>query len=314
MSLIRKLQAITFVAILATVVVSTQAAAQAANPGITVSDVVEPSGPVKPEIENPPITVKYTYTLDTQAHTALTAANGNLNIDFDFNCPAYVVVTGATTVVKAIAPSQQAGTSSYDGEAKFNVAIKRTAPGLEQIPCTVTATAKALGNIPQVSSSATPFSVSADYYSLLQATVASQLKQSGPYKQVPFQIELTNFGNARTQVNFELTNEPSGGKWDAILPTQMILESPNTGLSPTQGTATLTVSTTYKNGWNNEQGAYAIAIKSVAADSPDKVGNELATNFLVRVRGVYVPSLEPIVMLGAILGSALVLRMRNQDE
>ena len=313
MSLIRKMQAATFVAILAAVVVSTQAAAQAANPGMTITDVVEPTAPIKPEIENPQITVKYTYTLDTQVHTGATAANGNLNIDFKFTCPPYVVVTGATTVVKQVTPSTTPGTSSYPDEAKFNIAIKRTAPGLEQIPCTVTATAKALGQIPQVSSSATPFSVSADYYSLLQATVQSQLKQSGPYKQVPFQIELTNFGNARTQVRFELTNEPPGGKWDAILPTQLILESPNTGLTPTQGTATLTISTTYKNGWNNEQGAYGIAIKSVAADSPDKVGNELSTNFLVRVRGIYVPSLEPVVMLGALLGCAFLLRLRKDE-
>jgi hypothetical protein len=138
------------------------------------------------------------------------------------------------------------------------------------------------------------------------------LKQAGPQKQVPFELEVTNFGNARTQYLFEITNSP-GGKWNALPPEVMLLDSPNSGQGTPTNTATFTVATPFKNGWNNAEGAYTITIKPSAADDPEKVGNPLTANVLVRVRGVYVPGVEPFVMVAAVLGAALVLRARKAE-
>ena len=312
MSLAKSLVYAFLATFMAAAMIGPLAAAQATT--TLIESVAAPTQPIKPEIENPQITVKVKYQIENPATTPLSQVQPNQKIGITFNCPPYVVITGPSDITIGLGgttPNQ----ATFNGEGKFNVAIKRTAPGLEQIRCTAKASAGAGGGGQLQPSASTdyPFSVSADYYSLLQATVAKQLQQSGPYKNVPFVMDITNFGNARTQVNFELVSEPKGGKWNAILPTQMILESPNTGLTPTQGQATMTVSTTYKNGWNNEQGSYTIKIISAAADAPDKTGNELQTNFLVRVRGVYVPSIEPFVMVAAILGTALVLRLRKEE-
>lgn len=298
----------TFLALLVAASFVPLASAQATQTFIT--KVSPPTSPIQPEIANPALTVEVKYQVESAPFTGVGAVSPNLKVDIAFTCPAYVVITGPASITMTVTPGQE---TAFTETGSFNVAVKRTAPGLEQIPCTVKATANALGQLESSSSADTRFSVSADYYSLLQATVSKQLQQSGPYKNVPFQMDITNFGNARTQINFELVTEPKGGKWNVILPTQMILESPNTGLTPTQGQATMTVSTTYKNGWNNEQGSYTININSVAADDVSKPGNELQTNFLVRVRGVYVPSLEPVLMLGALIGSAMILRLRKES-
>lgn len=300
--------AYTFLALLLATAMVPMASAQ--DTSTTIDKVTPPTTPIRPEIDNPTLKVDVTYIVNNPGFTVQGGVIPNVKIDVTFKCPAYVVITGPTSIFAQVTPGQD---NTFPATGQWNIAVKRTAPGLEQIPCTAKATAATTQQLTTSSSQDTPFSVSADYYSLLQATVSKQLQQSGPYKNVPFQIDLANFGNARTQISFETVTEPKGGKWNAILPTQMILESPNTGLTPTQGTATMTVSTTYKNGWNNEQGGYTIKIKSVAADAPDKVGNELQTNLLVRVRGVYVPSLEPVLMLGALLGSALILRLRKED-
>ena len=302
MSWLRKLQAVSITAVflaLTVLAVAPQATAQLAQTTMVITEVGSPTTPIRPEVDNPQF-------------TSAAAANSNLKVDFTFNCPTYVIITGSTSVILPIAPSPTA--ASYPGSGSFNIAVTRAAPGLQQLPCTVTATATSLNaQYPAASSAPTPFSVSADYYALVQATVNTLLKQAGPQKQVPFQVDLTNFGNARTKISFELISEPKSGRWQPLVPTQLYLESPNSGLTPTQNQATFTVSTTYKNGWNNIEGSFQVNMKSEAADVPEKPGDEQLMNFVVRVRGVYVPTLEPLLMLGALVGSAFVARLARKE-
>lgn len=306
----------TFMAVLAATLVLAQGAhAQVGStPKIDVTDVTVPSAPIVPELENPAFKVRFSYQLDNQLYDLAGQVNSVAAIKMQFQCPSYVVITGPSTVLLSIsaAPPQAA----FNGEGNFNVAIKRTAPGLEQIQCSVTVQSDPVVNpfIAGSTASQRPFSVSADYYGLLQAKVATKLKQAGPQKQVPFELELTNFGNARTQVNFEILNSPGGKKWNALLPDVIILESPNSGQGATTQTATFTVATPFKNGWNNEEGAYTLSIKPEAADNPEKKGSELTANVLVRVRGVYVPGFEPVALLGAVAAAAMLARRRTDDE
>jgi hypothetical protein len=273
-------------------------------------NVKAPAGAIKPQIENPTLTVDYTYTFDDPAFTPSGVVTANVVIDLPFQCTNGVIISGPTSVVKQIVQPPAATT----GSATFQVSIPRTAPGLQALQCTLKAKAEGLNAATtQSPESAFPFTVTADYYSLNQVKLATKLKQSGPQKQVPFEMEVTNFGNARTSYIFELGNGP-GGKWQAILPEVLLLDSPNSGQGSPTNTAVFTVATPYKNGWNNIQGSYQIIVKPSAADDSTKTGNPLTANMLVRVRGVYVPGLEPTVMLAALLGSALVLRLRKLDD
>jgi hypothetical protein len=280
-------------------------------PGGTITEIKinAPTTPIKPAIENPSFTTTFKYTLGSPAQSAQ-QATPNVIVNLVPQCQSGVVVTGAPSTVLTLAPGQ----ATAPGAAPFQISVPRTAPGLAPIACTMKISSPgvspSIGPTPEQS---VGFTVTADYYSVNQVKLTSKLKQSGPQKQVPFDMEVTNFGNARTQYNFELTNKPTGGKWNAILPEVLLVESPNSGQGSPTTTTTFTVATPFKNGWNNLEGAYQLTINPSEADDPSKAGNPLTANMLVRVRGVYVPGLEPMVLLGAILGTALVLRLSKAE-
>ena len=269
-----------------------------------------------PESQPGQLKAVVTYGYGTQAQAISTVPASSLTITFTPNCPPSILVTGPTTKVMQLNTAGQAQSPGGTVEATFLVTATREAPGLKSIECTMTVSAPAqtTGATTAPPDASQRFVVSADYYALIQPKIAKKLVASGPDKQVPFAIELTNYGNARTQINFEQGTKPTSGKWDILLPDPIILDSPYSGgEGKTVDTATVTISSTYKNGWNNAKGAYQILMKVASADQPDKKGNDLNANVLVRVRGVYVPGLEPFVMLAAILGSALVLRLRKAE-
>lgn len=289
------------------------AQAGAGSPSISGVKVGVPAAPIKPQIENPSFTVEWRYNLPNPAFATSGAATSNVITNLLFQCQSGVAITGAAAQIITIVATQTTG--YYDGRASFQVSIPRTAPGLQAIPCVLKISASSPNaGIPAVPEQQVPFTVTADYYSVNQVKLSSKLKQSGPQKQVPFEMEVTNFGNARTQYTFEIGNEPSKGKWNAILPEVLLLDSPNSGQGSPTNTAVFTVATPFKNGWNNEEGAYQIVVKPASADDPSKVGNPLTANMLVRVRGVYVPSLEPALMLGALMGAVLLARLSKGDD
>lgn len=306
------LMAIAVVAAAVVLLPSVTAQANAAGvPTIKVDRISVPATPIKPQIENPTFSVDFTYTLPSQAFTVGGAATSQVTVYMVFQCQNGVTITGPGATQVTITPP----TVASPGKGNFQVSIPRTAPGLQALPCNLKIRADSPNaGIPAVNEQTVPFTVTADYYSVNQVKLASKLKQSGPQKQVPFEMEVTNFGNARTQYTFEIGAEPSKGKWNAILPEVLLLDSPNSGQGSPTNTAVFTVATPFKNGWNNEEGSYQIVIKPSAADDPSKAGNPMTANMLVRVRGVYVPGLEPFVMLGAVLGSALLLRLRKDEE
>lgn len=281
----------------------------AQEPTLTVS-AAPPTDQIIPE-RTVPMKMTVNWNQGNPIQPLASAQNSNVQVIINTNCPNNIQITGTKTILITIAPQQQ---PPYSEDANLFVTVPRTAPGLVTATCTFTATGTELlqQGVPAPAEYAGSFPLNVGYYSLNQVQVATKLKQAGPQKQVPFELEVTNFGNARTQYLFEVTNAP-GGKWNALPPEVMLLDSPNSGTGTPTNTAIFTVATPFKNGWNNDEGAYTITIKPSAADDAEKIGNPLTANILVRVRGVYVPSLEPFVMVAAILGTALVMRLRKDE-
>ena len=284
------------------------ATAQVPPSQITQIKVNAPTNPIKPAVETPSMTVTFTFVPATAAQSA-NQAIPNIPVNVVPQCQAGVIVGGATQTVVTLAP----GGANAPGTANFQLSVPRTAPGLAPISCNVKIDSPGTNTVGAAPSQTVGFVVTAGYYSANQVKLSTKLKQSGPQKQVPFEMEITNFGNARTQYTFELANKPTG-KWNAILPEVLLVDSANSGAGASKTTTTFTVATPFKNGWNNIEGAYQLTIKPSAVDDPSQTGNPMTANMLVRVRGVYVPGLEPAVMLAAMLGSALVLRLRKNDE
>ncbi len=284
------------------------------------SAVLSPNTPILPEIGTATLTLKYKYTIPTSIHNLAGAKQSTVGVTLTFNCDPGVIITGTTSRSINVDPVSAGATESeFPAEAVFGVTVDRTAPGLKTLACRVLGSATALDaqfaqSVDQKEIGS--FNVKADYFPLISSNVAGKVKDSGPRKNVGFDITLSNFGNAKTQVSFEVLSKPAGKRWQVLTPDPIILDTPNGGTEATSGTAKLSIATTYKNGWNNEQGAVQLKMTARAAEqlsNPNVL--ELQSNMLVRIRGVYVPGFEPVVMLGAVLGAGLMARMlRNEEE
>lgn len=287
--------------------------------GSTVLKVTDSSAQpetIRPGADAATVKIKYTLGFGTPAQYASGAIASNIQVKAtQKECSPYIQVVGTTESSTSFSAQT---TSEQAGEISFKVVLKPDAPGLESLQCKfdVQSIQGGAGAQTQPASNTvnTAITVKGTYIALVQANVANgKLKTTGPQKEVPYQLELTNFGNAKTVVNFAITNEPNGGKWEALAPEQVTLNTEQSGLGNKQ-TIPFIVSTTYKNGWNNAVGGYTLELTPSAFIDAEQKGNPTQVNVLARVRGVYVPGIEPFVMVAAILGAALVARMGRDDE
>lgn len=271
--------------------------------------------PVQPISQPVRVDVQWTYSLPVSQLQNLAGPTGTVTATFDVQCPQdKILQSGSEDVIITLTATQ---TTPYSGTLPITLIVLREAPGLVPIQCTISASATSAGGsspaVPASNTKGGSFTVTPEYFSLLEATSSSKLRQGGPQKQIPFAIDLTNFGNAGTKVNFEVTEKPRGG-WQGLLPDPVLLDAPGGNLQTKQ--IVFNVATPYKNGWNNEEGAFTIKMtpEYQFKTSDTQVGSPVTLTVLARVRGVYVPSLEPMVLVGAILGTALLARLRAGDE
>lgn len=290
------------------------------SPTLSVS-VTEPEGRIAPQIDRGTVDFTWTYTITGgTVQQALGDLEGDVIVDFGITCKpqdSYIqILSGESVLVNLADGTQQTGGNAYVIGPKthsITVTPTRTAPGLKPIECDVTATAtsSAQNSIPTANAPNSKFSVIPEYYGLVEATVAgAKLVKTGPQKEVNYAIEVGNFGNAETRVSFAFPEGgiPATGNWDHLLPDPILLDARGGEQATKQ--AIFTISTPYKNGWNNLQGTYTIQVNGVSTDDKEQTAEPVTLSMLTRVRGVYVPALEPIVMVGAILGMALLARSR----
>jgi hypothetical protein len=294
--------------LVATVILSPAATAQQPEFKFTTSGV--PTSPVTP-IEQI-INIKFDYTYNIKIPAQMVAGPvGTATVTFDVQCPQdKLLVTGSTTDVVTVAPG---ATQSYPGTVNIQITVLREAPGMTPAQCTVTGSVGALQSpsVPASTTDSDSFQIIPDYLPYIEAQSAAKLRQGGPQKQIPFAIDLTNFGNAATKVSFAIESAPSG-KWQGLLPDPALLDPPGGNLQSKQ--ITFNVATPYKNGWNNDEGAFTLSMTPEYQYNADKKGSPITVTVLARVRGVYVPSLEPMIMVSALLGAAMLIKLRKDDE
>lgn len=308
----RKLSGITMAvlgAFLAASLLLPTTTAQAPTFSFTTEGV--PPGPVTPVEVTTTVSFDWTYSVPLNPVQGAAGVTNTAQVTFDVQCPAdRILVSGGLTQTFALDPAQ---TTDYEGTIQVLLTVLRTAPGLEPASCDVS------GSVGQVVPSAIPasntqtykFDIKPDYVPYLEAQSASKLRQGGPQKQIPFAIDITNFGNAPTKVIFAIDSAPKG-KWQGLLPDPALLDAPGGNLQSKQ--IVFNVATPYKNGWNNDEGSFTISMTPEYQFNSEKKGSPVTVTVLARVRGVYVPSIEPFVMVAAILGTALVARLQREEE
>jgi hypothetical protein len=292
--------------------------AQAQTGAVLSTDKVPTVSPaiIRPGADTAAVSIPFKYSTASNQQQALGGVSPTVTVlGTQKTCSSYIQVIGTTSTTVQLNPSTAGTGGQADGTIAFSVGLKPDAPGLEALKCDFELQAQKVNDQFLTASNTLPvsFTVKGTYISLIQANVANgKLKTTGPQKEVPYQLELTNFGNAKTVVNFAITNEPSGGKWEALAPEQVTLNTEQSGLGNRQ-TIPFIVSTTYKNGWNNAVGGYTLELTPSAFIDAEQKGTPTQVNVLARVRGVYVPGVEPLVLLAAIVGAAFVARMTREE-
>lgn len=280
--------------------------------------ISEPDGRIRPQIDTDKVSITWTYQVTgSQLQATLGDLEGGVVLDFDITCEpqnTYLQVLSGTQVLIPVA-SIDAGDNTITETFEVSVSPSRDAPGLKPITCNVDGTASGSGNALPPADFSSGFSVIPEYYGLVEAKVTgSKLQKAGPQQEVSYLIDVTNFGNAETRVTFNFPEGglPSGSGWDQLLPDPILLDAKGGERQTSQ--ATFTVSTPYKNGWNNLQGSYTLQVNPVSTDDREQEAESVTLNVITRVRGVYVPGFEPIAMIGAVLGIALLARFRRDQE
>ncbi len=272
---------------------------------------------IEPGLGGTPFEVEFIYNFQNEGTSIGQAEQSFVQVTIsDKSCSNnQFIITGPGAVIIDLAQSPETRSTKT---IEYAIEATRDAPGLTPTGCSITGSAEAV-NTAAANTATTPytydFTAVADYYGAMTVSLATPIQTAAPYKDVPFSLTLTNFGNANTRVVFVIVDKdldrPSGERWSEILPTDVVVGSAAKGAENT-ATATFQVSTPYKTGWNNVVGNYKLTMTTQALDDPSSMGNTMTANLIVRVRGVYVPGFEALAMVGSLLGAIAIVRRRNQ--
>jgi hypothetical protein len=296
------------------------AEAQTFTPSLTLEVQQQPTTSLAINGAPQQIKIRWVYTFREQTSSIPTAVTTSTTLHFD---PAPVcnaagfVITGPQAISIPIGGGQQSTRTSYDGVATFAVLATQDAPGETPTPCIFKAYVDALNSqITKTETATVSATVTAAYLGLLSVSVPTLIDEAGPQKQISYTMDITNVGNARTNVIFSIDNQDTKAQdgWQSVAPGQLLLESRAQGGTTTTKQAAFTISTPYRNGWNNDETTFVFRLTPVSTNNQDVKGAEVQVNVLARVRGIYVPGPEPMLLAGAIIGAALIARMASKDE
>lgn len=303
------LLALAVIALLAPMAVQAQGQASAS---FQVKGIAAPTGsiPVDGVIS---VKVPWSYTFSTGGTQVVgnVVTSATLAWDNPVKCdPAKgITVTGSFSEVFALPSGAESSKTTVSMESTFNILASSDAPGETPITCTFTGKVLAAGAIPQTASSSGSVPIKVAYRGLITATVPLTIQQAGPQKQITYAIQVSNVGNSESTINFRLEGDVPEG-WQPIVPSPIILTSPNKGGTENSKEVSFVISTPYKNGWNNKETRFVMTIEPVSTKDTSETGKGQAiqVQVLSRVRGIYVPGPEPALAALAIVATALVAR------
>lgn len=278
---------------MAVLLVAPEVAAQVqTNPRLELG-AVEMSGPVAFAPAKTDLRLPWTLTFpDVAQATASTAGNGT-RLDWSGQCAA-----GVTLFPSSSAVGFEPAASVYTGTSVVQIQASPEAPGVESLPCTFTGQ---LVTPTATSDHAFPFTVQVPFVGLIEAQATDDRKASGPQKQIPFEIEMANRGNARTQVLWELADAPRG-KWNALLPEVTLLDAGQTV------SAFFTVATPFQQGYNSDRGTFVIRLVPTAAEDPTQTAEPVELELRASAQGWYIPGPSPVLVFAVMALAAIGVR------
>lgn len=266
----------------AALVAASPADGQQTGPSLTLDVAPTLGQPLVPNGDGADVAVVWTYDFGNPANAAAVAAAGEtVTILFD-PAPACeragIVVAGpAMVVVAQTQPPSQVRT----GTTTFRAAASSDAPGQVPVACSFAARATAAGPLSEAVAEPATTSVQVAYLGLVASTAPATNEEGSPGATVTYTVELTNLGNAPTNVAVGVTGLPPG--WAAEAPSQVALGSAAHGESHT-GTVTVAVHLPESGGWNKEEATFRVTLTPTSVASGD-AGRAVELNLLAAVRG-----------------------------
>lgn len=239
------------------------------------------------------VEVGWTLTFPNVAVAAEELGTDGGTIAWSLDCPQPLTMPPTSTPVP-----YTPGEDTYEGRQSLQVAADPAAPGLEAIPCTLT------GDFSGASMQAggtkeAPLVVA--YHADISISVAKANRSAGPQKMIPYPVDVTNNGNARTIVHWELLDSAEG-RWALVLPDPVVVEPGQTQ------TAIVQVATSFHNGYNKDHESFELRARATAAVDPEQSGSSQTFTLGSDVRGWYIPGPSMPLAVLALAGLALMAR------
>jgi hypothetical protein len=276
---------------------------------------------IQPDVGGADLTLKWHYDWATQGTQVVGAASTATTLQWDppkcENDGGGTIITGLRSqVVSFGSATPGAPAQKVDGQSIFRIAATQAAPGERPYRCTFAGYVVAPAGQTQIGDSNkanVEVLVTVKYFGLLNAEVPLTVQEGGPQQEIRYDIKLTNLGNAQSYLAFNLIGDVPPG-WLAQAPIPTTIQSLQQGATTNQVTVPLIITTPHQNGWNNDAKAFQLKITPSSTKGTGEMGNEIVVPVTARVRGIYVPGPEPILLVGAIVGVAFVARMLRKEE
>jgi hypothetical protein len=198
------------------------------------------------------------------------------------------------------------GAETVRAEQSYEAVIARDAVAMT--PLRLEGTATLSSNDPtgaRIGQPATKMAaVQPDYYPLLEAGIATKLGLGAPGKAIPFEFEISNFGNGQTTV-----------RMTAEAPDGVIVKMPDPLLLDYQGGDRDSKIATFNviipgHGFTNEEAGVTITFWPEYSFDSEKQGSPVVMNVVARARGeVLAPGPPPLLLF---LGIALLAAARRR--
>lgn len=275
---------------------------------------LEPSTGIRVDIDEATLTVKWEYTITPTGVSATSVASNSATLTWSFN-PADCTNPGVVllgSLSQLVTFNQQFASSGTTGEqtSTFKIRVTEEAPGETTISCKLFGKMGQVGNVPETANKEAPFGLSVAYRGILSVGLDNAIGEAGPQAPITYNIRVNNLGNSDSSIKFDLVaNEAAlNDGWQPVIPGSIVLQTEKKGGTVTSQTVAFQISTPHKNGWNNQETTFQMKVIPSSIKDTSNVGQEYLVTMLARVRGVYVPGLEPFLLVGAVLGTALLAR------
>ena len=257
------------------------------------------------------LNVSYTVTRGALGKLALAIYQGrqiNVNLEI-ISAPSWCTVGLSTLSMAFTIPAEAGVITSFPTKLTLTVSDQAPAYGLGNI--VIKATAVPAGLIGGYSAEYT-LTFTPGYKPLISVTLPKTNTLSiGPMDTATFPIQIQNLGNARTYVNLNVSNVPSG--WTAVVTSQVILDN-GTGST---ATAYLVVKPPKNIGYHYDENTITVALTPARADDQTQKGATTFEQFLIQSRGFSTPGFDPIIFIAAlaiVLGIVMMKRKKNKNK